>query len=156
MDAKELMKKVEEQELRLQFDAFNSDMALEIGGELIAEAKRRNGKICVDISAFGRCLFHFSSNECEMRNEVWIERKRNTALYSGHSSLWVHYYLESIGKSIEEAWNLPLSEYAQVGGAFPIRVKGCEGILGTIIISSFPHEEDHEIIVGVLEKYLGK
>lgn len=154
MTNNEYMKKVEEQEKKLIFNSFDSDIAFTIGTELINEAKARNNKIAIDISAFGRCLFHFSSNGNAPSNDVMLERKKKTALHTGHSSLWAHYFLADVEMSIYEKWALSPSEYAQVGGSFPIRVKNCEGVIGTITVSGFAHTMDHGIIIDILERYL--
>lgn len=148
----ELMKIVEEQEQKLIFDGFDSEMALKLGNALIEEAAKRNNKIDIDIFAFGRCLFHYSSAVCEPSNDMMIQRKKNTTLYTGHSSLWAYYFLADLGMTIDEKWSLSPSEYAQVGGSFPIRVKNCEGVIGAITVSGFAHTMDHGIIIDVLEK----
>ncbi|MBQ4283608.1 MAG: heme-binding protein, partial [Lachnospira sp.] len=85
-------------------------------------------------------------------NDVMIERKKNTAMYTGHSSLWAHYMLKSMGMSIDEKWHLDPSQYAEVGGAFPIRLRNCPTAIGTITVSGFDHTIDHGIIIDVLRK----
>lgn len=155
MDYKGLIEEMEEQERTLVFDRFDADLALKLGLELIEEAKRRRNKIAVDISAFGRTLFHFSSNGNAPSNDEMLRRKRNTAVYTGHSSLWAHYTLADMGMNIDEKWHLDPSSYAQVGGAFPIRVKHNGGVVGTITASGFSHEEDHGIIIDVIKKEMG-
>ena len=37
---------------------------------------------------------------------------------------------------------------------FPIRVRDVEGIVGVIVVSGLTMQEDHKVIVEVLEKYL--
>ncbi len=145
---------VEKQEKELQFDKFDSEDAVRIGTALIDEAKRRNNKICLDIQIAGRRLFHFSSDGNASSNDVMIERKKNTAMHTGHSSLWAHYMLKSMGLSIDEKWHLDPSQYAEVGGAFPIRLKNCPTAIGTITVSGFDHTVDHGIIIDVLRKML--
>lgn len=153
-DNKEIMKKLEAEEQTLIFDEFDSEVALEVGNRLIAEAKKRNNKITLDIFAFGRTLFHYSSNKNAPSNDIMAERKKNTALFTGHSSLWAHYFLKEIKMTIAEKWSLDPSMYAQVGGAFPVRVKTCGGVVGTITVSGFPHTEDHSIVTDVIKEYL--
>jgi uncharacterized protein (UPF0303 family) len=148
----ELIKDLERQEQNLVFEEFDADLALKIGLELIEEAKRRKNKIAVDISAFGRTLFHFSSNGNAPSNDEMLRRKRNTALYTGHSSLWAHYMLADIGMTIDEKWHLDPGSYADVGGAFPVRVRSCGGVVGSITASGFSHQEDHGIVIDVLKK----
>lgn len=148
-DYKEKMRAVEAQEKEIQFDAFDSELALKLGLGLIEEAKKRNNKICIDIAIAGRRLFHYSSDGNAMSNDIMIERKKNTAMHTGHSSLWAHYFLKSIDMSIDEKWHLNPSQYAEVGGAFPIRLKNCPTAIGTITCSGFNHETDHGIIIDV-------
>lgn len=149
MDYKEKVKEMEAQEKEIQFDYFDSELALKFGLALIAEAKRRNNKICIDIAIAGRRLFHYSSDGNAKSNDIMIERKKNTAMYTGHSSLWAHYFLKNIDMSIDEKWHLDPAEYAEVGGAFPIRLRNCQTAIGTITCSGFNHETDHGIIVDV-------
>lgn len=151
-DNHELMLMVEEQEKRYIFDEFYAETALKIGNSLIEEAKDRRNKIAIDIFAFGRCLFHYSSNGNEPSNDEMIRRKRNLAQYTGHASLWSYYFLADICMTIDEKWNLDPSEYAPVGGSFPIRVANCGGPIGVITVSGFEHTLNHAIIIDVLEK----
>ena len=148
----ELMEFTEAQEARLIFDAFDSEIAFKIGTALIEEAKKRNNKIAIDIFAFGRCLFHYSSNGNAPSNDLMIERKKKIAVHSGHSSLWAFYFLADIGMTMDEKWSLSPYEYVSVGGAFPIRLKNCDGAIGTITVSGFAHTMDHGIIIDVLER----
>ena len=150
-DYKELRKMVEEQEQTLIFDRFDSEMALKVGNAIIVEAGKRNNKIAIDIFAFNRCLFHYTSNGNAPSNDEMLRRKRNTAIYTGHCSLWAHYFLADLGMTTYEKWGLPTSEYAQVGGSFPIRVNNLGGPIGTITVSGFDHEIDHGIIIDVLK-----
>lgn len=149
---KEKIKELEALEKELQFTHFNSEDALRIGMALIEEAKARNNKICLDISVSGRRLFHYSSDGNALSNDVMIERKKNTAMHTGHSSLWAHYMLKSMGMTIDEKWHLDPSVYAEVGGAFPIRLKNCPTAIGTITVSGFDHTIDHGIIIDVLRR----
>jgi uncharacterized protein (UPF0303 family) len=61
--------------------------------------------------------------------------------------------LKSQGKSIEEMFLLPESEYAPHGGCFPIIIKGT-GVVGTITVSGLPQEDDHKVVVQALKQYL--
>lgn len=151
-DIKATIKELEQLEKELQFNKFDSDDALTIGMALIEEAKKRNNKICLDIAIAGRRLFHYSSDGNQASNDIMIERKKNTAMHTGHSSLWAHYTLKGMGLTIEEKWHLDPSMYAEVGGAFPIRLKNCPTAIGTITVSGFAHTMDHGIIIDVLRE----
>lgn len=102
MTAKELMKQCEAEEKELKFREFSSETALAIGMALIEEAKKRDNKICIDIAIAGRRLFHYSSDGNAVSNDIMIERKKKTAMHTGHSSLWAHYMLENCDMNIKE------------------------------------------------------
>lgn len=46
------------------------------------------------------------------------------------------------------------SVYACHGGGFPVRVKNVEGIVGVIVVSGLKQEDDHNVIVEGIQKYL--
>jgi uncharacterized protein (UPF0303 family) len=45
-------------------------------------------------------------------------------------------------------------DYAVVGGAFPILIKGVFIPLGCIIVSGLSQEDDHQMVVDTLDEYL--
>ena len=63
------------------FKQFNSTDAYNIGTSIVNEVLQTNQTVCVDIFAYGRVLFHFSSNNCIVDNDNWLRRKRNTVLH---------------------------------------------------------------------------
>jgi uncharacterized protein (UPF0303 family) len=72
-----------------------------------------------------------------------------------HSSFYMGQFLKSRGRTIENMYLLPESEYAPHGGCFPIIVKGT-GVVGTIAVSGLPQEEDHKLVVQIIRAYLDK
>ncbi len=58
------------------------------------------------------------------------------------------------GLSLAERYLVDAHEFAAHGGAFPIRVRGV-GLVGTMTVSGLPQEEDHQLVVSVLEAFLG-
>jgi uncharacterized protein (UPF0303 family) len=44
--------------------------------------------------------------------------------------------------------------YAIHGGAVPIRAKGVEGVVACVVVSGLKQDEDHGVVVEVLEQYL--
>lgn len=49
-----------------------------------------------------------------------------------------------------------VGKYAIHGGAVPVRVKDVEGVVAVIVVSGLSQEEDHGVIVEVLEQYLSR
>lgn len=75
---------------------------------------------------------------------VWLDRKENTVLESKHSSLYVYNH-----QAVYQ-YMLDNDEYAVCGGGFPLIVNG--KITGAFCISGLRHQEDHNLIIRVLQK----
>jgi uncharacterized protein (UPF0303 family) len=71
----------------------------------------------------------------------------------GHSSYYTGISLKNADQTIEGKYLLPESEYAAHGGAFPLIIKGV-GVVGTITVSGLPQQEDHELVVSTLKRFL--
>jgi uncharacterized protein (UPF0303 family) len=61
--------------------------------------------------------------------------------------------LKSAEKTIEEKYLISSSTYAAHGGAFPLIIKNV-GMVGTITVSGLPQQEDHELVVLTLRRFL--
>ncbi|MBN1304509.1 MAG: heme-degrading domain-containing protein [Anaerolineales bacterium] len=142
---------VEEQDL--QFSKFNEETAWQIGTWLVDYARKENLPITVDVTRAGHQLFHASRPGTSIDNDDWIQRKVRLVYRFGHSSFYLGQYLKSLGKSIEEVYLLPESEYAPHGGCFPVILKGT-GMIGTITVSGLPQEEDHKLVVKAIRENL--
>ncbi|KAI1750414.1 hypothetical protein F4782DRAFT_250624 [Xylaria castorea] len=86
-------------------------------------------------------------------NDVWVRRKRNAALRFGASS----WFLRCKHGSDDEAFRKKFGvtdaypgDYAIHGGAVPIRVAGVEGIVAVVVVSGLKQQEDHGVIVDVI------
>lgn len=141
----------EEQELR--FASFTNETALELGLLIVEEARQNNQRITVDITRVGQRLFLHAMEGTSVENEDWIRRKNNVANHFGSSSWHAACRLRSEGMTMEEKHGLPLVDYAGAGGAFPLFVAG-EGQIGTITVSGLPDQEDHDLLISVLRRYL--
>ncbi len=150
----ELLKELVKEEDELQFTEFTSETALRIGLNLIGKAKSVNKKIAIDIYRFGHQLFHYSSAGTTPENDQWIIRKNRVVNRFSKSSLHVGTLLRKDNTTIEERHHISSSEYATIGGAFPIIIKNT-GVIGTITVSGLPGNEDHEIVVAAIKEELG-
>lgn len=130
-------------------------MVLEVGLALVQAAREQGKAVTVDITRGGQQLFHFAMAGTSLDNGEWVKRKNRVVNRFGHSSYYMGISLKSAGKTIEEKYLLPESEYAPHGGAFPLIIKGV-GVVGTITVSGLPQEEDHALVVSVLRQFLAK
>ena len=149
----EILERLLIEEKQLQFTNFNEDTAWEIGCWLVEYATQNELPITIDIRRGEHQLFHASRPGTSADNDEWVKRKVRLVNRFGHSSFYIGQFLKSEGKSIEEMFLLPESEYAPHGGCFPIITKGT-GVVGTITISGLPQEDDHKVVVQAIKHYL--
>ncbi len=153
-DYEALLMKINDQEMKLQFDHFSNDMAHEIGLMLLEVAKKNNKPVAIDITRNGHQLFHVALDGSTPDNDAWIQRKMRVVNRFSHSSYYMSVFLENLDRSIEEVYLLDEREYAPHGGSFPIKINDT-GVIGTITVSGLPSAEDHQMVVDVLSDYLG-
>lgn len=151
----EILQQLLQEEKELQFPGFNEETAWKLGSQLVEAARGRNLPVTVDITRGSHQLFHASLPGTSPDNDEWVKRKVRLVYRFGHSSFYMGQFLKSKGKTIEQSYFLPESEYAPHGGCFPIIVKDT-GIVGTITVSGLPQEEDHKLVIEALRQYLAQ
>ena len=144
-----------QEEQELQFTKFNEGTAWELGGDLVEKSVREGLPVTIDIMRGEHQLFHASLRGTSADNDEWVKRKVRLVYRFGHSSFYIGQLLKSKGKSIEEMFLVPESQYAPHGGCFPIIVKNT-GMVGAITVSGLPQEEDHKLVVWAIRDYLSK
>ncbi len=149
------MKKILEQEEKLQLETFDNETAWEIGCMLVEMARERGHAVTIDITRCRQQLFHAAMPGTSADNDSWLRRKVNSVYLLGYSSLIAQQEEEQSGVSPIKLRGLPIDQYAAAGGAFPVKIKNV-GLVGTIAVSGLTSEEDHGLIVECLEKYLNK
>jgi uncharacterized protein (UPF0303 family) len=142
------------QEQTLQFSRFDEDTAWQLGSLLFNQASTEGWPLVIDIRRFDRPLFFAARPGITSDNHDWVQRKTNTVRRFLRSSYRIKYQLALENLDITERYFLQPSEYAQVGGGFPIIVQGA-GVIGSITVSGLPDRQDHQIIVQALCKLLG-
>jgi uncharacterized protein (UPF0303 family) len=149
----EILDQLLAEEQELQFASFNEDSAWQIGGWLVEYAIKNALPITIDIRRGEQQLFHASRPGASVDNDEWVKRKVRLVNRFGHSSYYLGQLLKSEGKTIEEKFLLPESEYAAHGGCFPILLKGT-GMVGTITVSWLAQGEDHKLVTAAISHYL--
>jgi uncharacterized protein (UPF0303 family) len=151
----DILKQLLDEEQELQFISFNEEVAWKLGSQMAEQGMKDGLPVTIDITLGTRQLFHASLRGASADNDEWVKRKVRLVYRFGHSSFYIGQALKSKGKSIEEAYLLPESEYAPHGGCFPVIIKGT-GMIGTITVSGLPQEEDHKLVVQSIRKYLAE
>lgn len=144
---------LELQEQALVFGGFDEDTAFKVGNALRERAAEHKAPVVVDIRTPNRRLYFSALPGSAPDNDEWARRKGNIALRMQCSSLLYGERLAAKGQSVEPGMGLDPLDYAAHGGSFPVRVQGA-GVVAVITVSGLPSRDDHELIVGVLAKYL--
>lgn len=145
---------LEKQEELLQFSHFNHDDAYNLGSFMVSYAQKHNITIAVSIRTNDGCiLFQHCPNGTNLLNQKWMERKFNSVKLMQRSSLMSAFIFEKNNEKLEDH-ALSSQDYALCGGAFPIRIKETQTVIGSIISSNLYHIADHEFIISCLKEYL--
>lgn len=151
--AQMIYEKVMEQEKRLVFSAFSPEDAFHLAAIIREKSKAHAEPLAIEIIINGLTVFRFFPSGATADNENWLRRKHNVVNCFHMSSLGFMKKLEAKGQTLASAL-LEEKNYAFCGGAFPIRLKGT-GVIGSIGVSGYPHESDHQIIVDSIAEFLG-
>ena len=131
---------------------FDENTALTLGTLLVSLAQAENLPVVINIRTADRTLFHAALPGSAPLNDIWARRKSNTALMFQKSSLLVGTMLREKGSSLAND-GLPDADYADHGGAVPIRVRGV-GMVAVATVSGLPQRDDHALVVRGLEALL--
>lgn len=143
-----------QQEKALRFEHFSHKDAWELGQFLVKRIYDNNIEMAVSIrKVSGYILFQHGTEDTNLNNQFWMDRKFNTVKMMERSSFGVWASSCESGQGIEEH-GLSVKEYAFCGGGFPICLKSGE-MVGVLIVSNLPHEQDHQFIIDALQEYLG-
>ena len=142
-----------QQEQRLQFRHFSQQRAWQLGCAIKTMAEQRNANVAIDITFNGHCLFSYAMPGTSIDNSEWIRRKRNVVQRYQHSSWYMGQYYAAKESTIEQRSLVDPKEFAPYGGSFPLTIRDV-GVVGAISVSGLPQQEDHQLLVDVLEAFL--
>lgn len=140
---------LEAEAARLELAVFTEETALSLGLALVEMARAAALPVVIDIRSANRTLFHAALPGATPNNDAWARRKSNIALLFHEPSLLVGMKLRQAGRSLADQ-GLPAEDYADHGGAVPIRVRGA-GVVAVATVSGLPAIEDHRLVVRGLE-----
>jgi len=142
-----------QEEARLVLPSLSETDAIAIGQLLLARAVARSLAVTVEVRRVGRVVFRAALPGTTTDNDVWLEGKAAVVDRFGHSSWLVRQGYLARGTTFEEATGLGRPGYASSGGGYPLAVRQT-GVIGVALVSGLPQEQDHALIVEVLEAYL--
>jgi uncharacterized protein (UPF0303 family) len=148
----ERMREVQREEDQIQFRNFSHALALRVGLRLVEVATAAGQLVTIDIMRGEQQLFHHALEGTSADNDGWIQRKNRVVRRFGHSSFYMGLYYLSRDTTLEEKSLLDPREYAPHGGAFPLTIRGV-GVVGTVTVSGLPQEDDHKLVVRVLQEF---
>ena len=150
-----LRAEVAQQEKELRFDAFNSDVAWDLGCFMVDRVRKQGIDLAISIRKLnGNIVFQYVTNGTSMDNQLWMDRKFGTVALLEKSSYAAWVQSQISGKVVADH-GVSDDDYVFCGGAFPIRLKSGE-LVGAVIVSNLPHEQDHQFVVDSLTEWLKK
>lgn len=155
MGLHEDMERVALQERELVLPRLDGEMAWQIGTTLRAMAEERGLRIVADVRRFGQPLFYMALDGTTPDNVEWVRRKGNVVARFHRSSYGVRLGLIKNNENLPEKQGLPVADYAEHGGSFPLRVAGA-GVVGSVTVSGLEGREDHGMAVEALCRVLGR
>jgi len=154
MGVKEDIERVHLQERELCFQHLDAQVAWELGTSLRAVAVERALPVVIDVRRFGQPLFYAALEGTTPDNVEWVRRKNNILARYHRSSYRMGLEMKLKGETLEQRGHA-VADFAAHGGAFPLTVTGA-GIVGSVTVSGLPQRQDHELVIEVLCRLLGK
>lgn len=139
-------------EKELEVPSFSNEDALTLG-LCAAEWIREAGKpgVYILVRRGENTIFSYCMEGANEDNRLFAERKLNTVRMFEHCSMYAGEKYLSKGRKFEDYYRP--QEYQRKGGGFPVIIPGT-GMVGMIGISGLSAEEDHEVSVMALRKFL--
>lgn len=154
MSATPSLQQLLQQESALQLPRFDHDHAWQLGCLLREQALQQHANVTIEIHAYGQVLFSHAMAGTSQDNAHWLERKRNSVLRFGHSSLYLGEYQRTKGREFELLPHIDAQRYCAHGGSFPLRLLG-GGLIGAVTVSGLPQLADHQLVCQALASLLG-
>ena len=153
MDYAKLNELTLKQEQMLRFEHFSHKDAWELGCFMVDRIYKSGVELVVSIREVnGYILFQHGTETTNLNNQNWMRRKFNTVVLTERSSYGTWADANVKGESVA-VHGLKDGDYVFCGGGFPIRLKSGE-MVGVLLVSNLPHEQDHQFIIDSLQEWL--
>jgi uncharacterized protein (UPF0303 family) len=155
MALKDDIERVALQERELEIPRLDAQTAWELGTRLRTMAQERGLSIVIDVRRFGQPLFYVAIDGTTPDHPEWVRRKSNVVARFHRSSYAVRLSLLAKHETLFGKQGLPVADYAEHGGSFPLRVTGA-GVVGCVTVSGLEGRDDHAMAVEALCNLLGR
>ncbi|HUX27842.1 MAG TPA: heme-degrading domain-containing protein [Terracidiphilus sp.] len=149
MGLKEDLERVALQERELELLHLDAEKAWDLGTRLRTMAQERGLSVVIDVRRFGQPLFYTALDGTSPDNAEWVRRKSNVVARFHRSSYAVGLILKMGDNTLAAKHGLPVIDYAEHGGSFPLRV-ACAGVIGSVTVSGLAGRDDHGLAVEAL------
>jgi uncharacterized protein (UPF0303 family) len=139
----------------LSLARFDEDTAWLLGSDLRSRAISSGAAVTIEVRLAGATVFLCAMAGTSPANADWARRKRNVVELLHQPSYAVGLESRHTGRSTLAEMGLDARDYADHGGAVPIRVVGV-GVVGVATVSGLPQRDDHEMVVAALAALRGQ
>lgn len=156
MGLTEDLAQLERQERELVLSKLDAETAWALGTWLREAALARKLTIVADVRRFGgQQIFYMALDGTTPDNPEWVRRKSNVVERFHRSSYATRLRLLAKNETLQSKQGLPMADFAEHGGSFPLRVAG-SGVVGSITVSGLDGRDDHAMAVEAICTLLGK
>ncbi|CUS20253.1 LAQU0S01e02454g1_1 [Lachancea quebecensis] len=148
------------------FARFDFEVAFDLGCRVRQWARELfpADALVVDVSLpSGQCVFHATSNAgTALDNDMWVARKRRTAVRFGCSSFVMGRKLADKQRqqrpslTMQEAYFVDPAEYAFHGGALPLRVDAVDAPVAVLTVSGLAQATDHAFALACAREFASR
>jgi uncharacterized protein (UPF0303 family) len=143
---------LEEEFSSLHLNELTHQDALTIGLDLAERAEERGWPMVIAVFLGDQRVFQYACEGTSADNDQWISRKRNTVLKFQEPSFLVGQRFAADGQNFYEETGLNPDDFVCYGGGFPLFVGNA--MVGMVVTSGVPHQDDHGIIVEALRAFI--
>ncbi|MGM9913195.1 heme-binding protein [Floccifex sp.] len=132
---------------KLKINNCTCEMGYQLGMCIHDYLKNKNvDKYCISITLYNKEVYRYMSDACIVDNGRWLDRKKNSCLYFGMSTLELFEKNEGNEKNLVQKYGLNHSDYTFTPGSIPIVLEN-DQVIGACTVSGMKPEEDHQSIL---------
>jgi uncharacterized protein (UPF0303 family) len=138
---------------QLIVEKFTAQDAWDLGQTLYMFGQDLDKPVAFEIYAYGQVLFRYSFGGLNPDKDLWLMRKRNTAIHFATSSLAMEEKMAREATSLKKKYGLANESFVAVGGSIPLVIESA-GVIGAVTVTGLKPQEDHQVVEDAFEAYL--